>query len=132
MVVELNSNLNIAFEQRVIQDFMDLIVLKQLSKCPNSSGYDIIKHLHQEFRMLPSPGTVYSLLHSLERKGLIKGKTGYRKTQYTLSIAGEEFVKELRTLKPRVQVLLSSIMTCSTKDQTDLQRSTTQADPPSA
>ncbi|NIM45420.1 MAG: PadR family transcriptional regulator, partial [Nitrososphaeria archaeon] len=51
---------------------MDILILSQLRKTP-MCGYDVITSIFERFNFLPSSGSVYSLLYSLERGGLIKG-----------------------------------------------------------
>ena len=64
--------------ERIIKSFMDIIVLSELRNGP-MSGYDVISYIHNKFRILVSSGTVYSLLYSLERDGLIEGRWSERK-----------------------------------------------------
>jgi DNA-binding PadR family transcriptional regulator len=58
--------------ERIIKNFMDIIILAELRNGP-MSGYDVISFIHNKFHLLVSSGTVYSLLYSLERNGLIEG-----------------------------------------------------------
>jgi DNA-binding PadR family transcriptional regulator len=88
---------------------MDIIILKHLKKNHPMSGYDIIKYLHLKFHTLPSSGTVYSLLYSLERKNLIKGNTNQRKRMYDLTNQGEKLLREIHITKNHIQTVLSTI-----------------------
>jgi DNA-binding PadR family transcriptional regulator len=47
--------------ERIIKNFMDIIILVQLRN-RSMSGYDVISFIHNKFRLLVSSGTVYSLL----------------------------------------------------------------------
>ena len=58
--------------ERVIKSFMDTIIMAELQNGP-ISGYDVISFIHNKFGFLASSGTVYSLLYSLERNGLVEG-----------------------------------------------------------
>jgi len=58
--------------ERIIKNVMDIIILAELRNGP-ISGYDAISFIHNKFHLLVSSGTVYSLLYSLERNGLIQG-----------------------------------------------------------
>lgn len=60
---------------------MDIIILAELRNRP-MSGYDVISFIHNKFRLIVSSGTVYSLLYSLERNGLITG-TWNKEKEYT-------------------------------------------------
>lgn len=88
--------------ERVIKNFLDVIVMTEM-KNRSLSGYDIITRINNKFHFLVSAGTVYTLLYSLERKGLVKGNANRRKTTYTLTekgtfvidiILNEPFIKE--------------------------------------
>ena len=68
---------------------MDMLVLAELQEKP-LSGYDIITLIHKKFNVLVSSGTVYSLLYSLERKGLVNAEMEQRKRIYTLTDKGEK------------------------------------------
>lgn len=75
--------------QRIIKSFMDIIIMSQLKKGP-ASGYDLISYIYSKFHFMASSGTVYSLLYSLERNGLIEGYWVERKRVYKLTIKGTE------------------------------------------
>jgi len=80
--------------ERIIKDLLDVFVLAKLEKegLP-TSGYDIIHSIHKEFGILLSSGTVYTLLYSMEREGLIKGFWRDRKRVYTLTEKGGRNIK---------------------------------------
>jgi hypothetical protein len=58
--------------KRTIKSFMDILILSELRKTP-MSGYDMISSIFSRFNLLPSSGSVYSLLYTLEREGFITG-----------------------------------------------------------
>lgn len=105
MESETASSLN----RRIMQNFMDLIILKHLKNSQPISGYDVIKYLHRKFHMLPSPGTVYSLLYSLERQNLIQGKTNNGKRMYKLTNQGEKLLTNIHTARTNIQFFFSCI-----------------------
>jgi len=80
--------------RRAIQNFMDILILAEMKK-GSLSGYDVIGLFHKKFDLLVSSGTVYSLLYSLERDGLIKGVWNHRKRVYELSEKGEQNIKAI-------------------------------------
>jgi DNA-binding PadR family transcriptional regulator len=88
---------------------MDIIILKHLKNNHPMSGYDVIKYLHKKFHMLPSPGAVYSLLYSLERKNLIKGNTNQGKRVYKLTNRGEELLREISITRNHIHAVFSSV-----------------------
>jgi DNA-binding PadR family transcriptional regulator len=87
---------------------LDIIVLKAM-KNRALSGYDILSLIHKKFGILLSPGTIYSLLYSLERKGLVKASFNQKARSYTLSEKGEETLKNILNLHNRIIALTSSI-----------------------
>jgi DNA-binding PadR family transcriptional regulator len=89
----------------MIQSFMDIIILKQM-KNGSISGYEMIKFFHKKFQILPSAGTIYSLLYSLERQKLIKGEIIHGKRTYRLTKHGEEFLRNILCARNHIQMLL--------------------------
>ena len=75
--------------ERIIKNFMDIIIMTELRN-RSISGYDCISYIHNKFNLLVSSGTVYSLLYSLERNGLIEGVWEERKRVYKLTSKGEK------------------------------------------
>lgn len=75
-------------EIRVVKSFLDVLILIEMKKQSNLSGYDVTAFVNNKFGGILSPGTVYATLYSMERKGLIKGESDGRKTVYQLTEAG--------------------------------------------
>ena len=57
--------------ERFVKNDLDTIVLALILEKP-MCGTDIIRRIHKNFNVLLSPGTIYPLLHSLEKKGLLE------------------------------------------------------------
>jgi len=95
--------------RRIIKNFLDVLVLAELRNGP-MSGYDVIAFIHNKFRLLVSSGTVYSLLYSLERDGLIAGSWSQRKRVYKLTDKGEETIKAVMNANNRIQYLMTSLL----------------------
>ena len=53
-----------------------------------SHGYGIIADIHKRFDVLLSPGTLYPLLYSLEKQGLISIEQDGRRKNYLLTEKG--------------------------------------------
>lgn len=94
--------------RRAIKDFMDILVLTEIKK-RSLSGYDVIAHIHKRFGILVSSGTVYSLLYSLERGGLIKGVWNQRKRVYNLTEEGEQNIKVITKANEEIRSFLTNI-----------------------
>lgn len=56
---------------RVLKNFTDILILKYLKQNPKSSGYQILHGLHDKHSVTYSPGTIYNVIYTLERNGLI-------------------------------------------------------------
>jgi len=98
-------------EKRILIDFMDLLILS-LACCYSGlvGGYDVLRFLQRRYRFLPSPGTVYSRLYELERRGLLRGSQNGRKRVYTPTCLGEETVKAVIASKDRIVKFVSMVL----------------------
>lgn len=94
--------------RRTIKSFMDIFILTEL-KNKSMSGYDVISHIHKRFRILMSSGTVYNLMYSLERDGLIKGVQNQRKRLYTLTEKEEQNIKVITKANEEIQKFLKNM-----------------------
>ncbi|MCX8153711.1 MAG: PadR family transcriptional regulator [Candidatus Bathyarchaeota archaeon] len=69
---KLESQILKKMHERIIKNFLDIIIMTELRSGP-LSGYNVISYIHNKFNLLVSSGTVYSLFYSLERNGLVEG-----------------------------------------------------------
>ena len=92
----------------LLRRFIDLIVLEELKES-EMSGYDLVFRLHTKYDLMVSPGTVYAMLYSLERQGLIKGKVEERKRVYELTDSGLEDANLLKKELKEVTLFLASL-----------------------
>jgi DNA-binding PadR family transcriptional regulator len=98
-------------ERRILNYFMDLLILVSLNGHGGQiSGYDVIKYLQLKYHFLPSPGTVYSCLYDMERKGLLRGKQNGRKRVYALTQHGAETAKAIINGKDRILNFVAMIL----------------------
>lgn len=95
--------------RRTIKTFMDMLILAELQQKP-LSGYDIISLVHKRFNVLVSSGTVYSLLYSLERKGLVNADMDQRKRVYTLTDKGEKTLETVGRANGEINGLVQSLI----------------------
>jgi DNA-binding PadR family transcriptional regulator len=102
------SKLTEKLHKRVIQNFMDILILAEMKKGA-LSGYDVIAIIHKRFGILMSSGTIYSLLYSLERDGLIRGVWNQRKRVYALTENGEQNIKTITKANNEIQNFLKNI-----------------------
>jgi len=87
---------------------MDILILAEL-KNESMSGYGIIGLIHKRYGMLVSSGTVYSLLYSMERDGLIKGVQNQRKRTYALTQKGERDIQVIMKANGEIQSFLRNM-----------------------
>lgn len=95
-------------EEWIVKKALYLIVLRVLEN-ELMSGYSIILFVRRKFGIKLSPGTVYSLLHSLEKKGLIENRTRKGAKRYTLSEKGEATLGAIKRLENRIRMPNGSI-----------------------
>ncbi len=95
--------------RRTIKTFMDMLILAELQHKP-LSGYDIISLIHKRFNVLVSSGTVYSLLYSLERKGLVAADLDQRKRVYTLTAKGEQTLDTVERANGEINGLVQNLI----------------------
>ena len=101
-------------ERRIVRSFLDILILSELRKrC--MSGYDIIAFIHRKFRILISSGTVYSLLYSLEREGLIQGRWNQRRRVYSLTEKGEKTIRALQNLNNQIKLFVDQCLRCGSE-----------------
>ena len=96
-------------EKRALRNFTDILILAEMKKEGSLSGYDVIGLFHKKFGVVMSSGTVYSLLYSLERDGLIKGAWNNRKRVYELSEKGEQNIKVITNANDAIQNFLRDL-----------------------
>src|SRR3972149_4065290 len=95
--------------ERLIKNFMDIIIITQLQKGP-LSGYDVIAYIHTRFNLLVSSGTIYSLLYSLERKSLIEGIWDERKRTYKLTEKGQKTIQTILNAHEKINTFITNIL----------------------
>jgi DNA-binding PadR family transcriptional regulator len=97
-------------QERIVKAFFDIIILAKLRKEHEPmSGYDVITFIHKKFGILVSSGTVYSILYSMERDGLLKGRLSQRKRVYTVTDKGEKKIKEISGAKEKILGLMVNL-----------------------
>ncbi|MCW4017069.1 MAG: PadR family transcriptional regulator [Candidatus Bathyarchaeota archaeon] len=95
--------------ERIIKNFLDIIILSELRN-GTFSGYDIISYIHNKFQLLVSSGTIYSLLYSLERNGLIEGVWDERKRTYQLTKKGTHTINTILNVNQDIKTFVSNFL----------------------
>jgi DNA-binding PadR family transcriptional regulator len=99
--------------ERIIKNFMDIIILAELRDGP-LSGYDVISFIHNKFHLLVSSGTVYSLLYSLERNSLIEGTWNERKRVYKLTEKGVKTIETIMCANDKIKNFITGLLKVQT------------------
>jgi DNA-binding PadR family transcriptional regulator len=99
--------------ERVIKSFMDTIIMGELQNGP-ISGYDVISYIHSKFGFLASSGTVYSLLYSLERNGLVEGIWIERKRIYRLTEKGAQTIQTILNSHDKIKGFMTTVLKAPT------------------
>jgi len=110
-VIALESELLTEMHEKIVKNFLGMLILIELSKSP-MSGYDVVVFIHRKFHILISPSTVYSQLNYLEKKELVEGKEAQRKRIYKLTKEGEEKVKAILNSKDKILGLVVNLFIC--------------------
>ena len=74
------------------------------------SGYDVISYIHNKFGFLVSSGTVYSLLYSLERNGLVEGAWMERKRIYKLTDKGAKTIQTILNSHDKIKNFMTTVL----------------------
>lgn len=89
-------------EEIVVKKSLDIIILNTVNNNPYS-GYDILKIIHKTFNVKLSAGTIYTLLYSLEREGLLEVSLKGRVRYYIITNKGKERVQLILTAHNRLK-----------------------------
>ena len=95
--------------ERMIKSFMDIIIMSEIRNAP-LSGYDVISYINTKFSILVSSGTVYALLYSLERNGLVEGVWVEKKRTYKLTEKGEKTIATILSAHEKISGFMSNLL----------------------
>jgi len=98
-----------AIYERFLKEFMDFLILAKIRE-GEKSGYDIITYFHRKSNLLVSPGTMYSILYSMERDGLIKATRRGRKSIYCLTQKGEATIRTINESSEVLESFFSNLL----------------------
>ena len=95
--------------EKIIKNFMDTIILNEIRSGP-ISGYDAITFIRNKYGFLVSSGTIYSMMYSLERNGLIQGVNQERKRVYELTEKGKKTLEIILHSQDKIKYLINNIL----------------------
>lgn len=106
----LKNDVMMEMRERIVRGFLDLFVLVKLSEgCKPLGGYDFGKLVTEELDVALSPSSIYAVLYSMERDGLIQASSNGRKRVYVLTDKGEETAKAVSEEKAKALYLFGSL-----------------------
>ncbi|RLI30995.1 hypothetical protein DRO51_04315 [Candidatus Bathyarchaeota archaeon] len=80
--------------KRCVKSFLDMIIATILTE-KASWGYDIIAEIYEKLHVLLSPGVVYPILYSMERKGFVKSYEKNRRRFYEITDRGIKWLNQM-------------------------------------
>lgn len=93
---------------------MDIVILAKLQS-ERATGYELMRCLHSSFDLMISPGIVYSVLYSMERKGLIAGTDDCWGRTYQLTPKGKETLESLTGSVDSLTALFRKVLVSASK-----------------
>jgi DNA-binding PadR family transcriptional regulator len=97
-------------QRNIVKNFLDTIIMVKLKAANPLSGYDIMEYVQQKYGVLISSGTVYSLLYSLERKGLLKADCVSGKRLYALSEEGLKAIESIVNSREEIKRFVGTLL----------------------
>ncbi|KON34177.1 MAG: hypothetical protein AC479_01625 [miscellaneous Crenarchaeota group-6 archaeon AD8-1] len=105
----LESKVISKLRHRLFREFLDIILLNELN-IRNLGGYDALSFVYNKYGYRVSAGTIYSILYSLERRGLIRNLTTAQKTVFELTNEGEEMMDVILNNNDQIFVLTKKLI----------------------
>ena len=106
----MHQKISMEMRERIVKSFLDMAIMAKLMDGDPTSGYDFITFFHRKFGVLLSPGTVYSVIYSMERHGLVNGVPNDRKRVYQLTEKGKETMKSALNLITEIQFFIEVLL----------------------
>lgn len=95
---------------RLVGGFLDVIVLRKLTRGRPLGGSDLITLINYDFDLMTSAETVYATLDSMERRGLIVSALEGRKKVFMLTERGKETIKVISNARKGIIDLMSNLL----------------------
>lgn len=95
--------------EKFVKNDLELIILALIMNKP-MCGLDIIKSINKSFNVLLSPGTVYPLLHSLKKKGLLECTLGIKKKLYKPAKGAEGRIEKILNRHVQTSVFMNNFL----------------------
>lgn len=102
--------------QSSVRDELENIVLALIIRQP-MCGTEIIKTIHARFGLLLSPGTIYPLLHGLEKRGLLQHEHGTKAKTYKPAKGMKEKIRGMLDEHVKARNFLNRFLLLSNLDE---------------
>ena len=93
----------------LVKVFMKNIILSKLNE-QRMGGYELMKFFNEKYKIPISAGTIYSCLHSMERRRLIEANCNEDKRVFRLTAKGKQLLEEFRKSKRRIMNLTEKLL----------------------
>jgi DNA-binding PadR family transcriptional regulator len=97
-------------KRKLLKAFSDIAILDELTKRRALNASDIIVFFHKNYDIRMSPGTLYSILYKLERRGSIKVISDKKTRLYVLADSGRTALNSLQTRLEEIQIFIISLL----------------------
>ncbi len=97
-------------QKRILKTLLDLAILARLRRRNGISGSDVIADFQKKFCIKLSPGTVYSTLYSMERKGIIKVASNSGRRVYILTENGEKIIEDAQNVVEEIESFVTNLI----------------------
>ena len=101
--------------ERILRDYIDIVILAKIHE-KEVTGYELMSYFHQRFDFMVSPGTVYAVLYSLERKGLVQANEIGNKRTYQLTGKGKDALKSITSSLDSLTAFFRKILTIASEN----------------
>ncbi len=102
-----NLKLNSEIVGQFVKNDLESIILAMVSSS-SMCGNDIKKHIYEKFNILLSSGTIYPMLHKLQKQGLLKCAHGVKTKTYQVS--DEKEIKKMLSESVQAKNFLSGFI----------------------
>ena len=98
------------FEKGIIKNLLNIIILLRIKCKATLSGYDLLEHTQEKYKIKLSAGTIYYQLYSLERKHLVEGAMDSSgKRLYSLTPDGLKATDIILSSKKQIERVIALI-----------------------
>jgi DNA-binding PadR family transcriptional regulator len=86
-------------QKNTVRNLLDIVVMVKLRQGKPMNGHEMKHYVQKKYNVTISPGTVYDLLYSLDRKGLLKVSAIAGKRMYKLTDEGIDYINCILEMK---------------------------------